>query len=236
MRTLGIETSGGSGSVALVEDGQLVLELSHQELNQHAERVLGLVEQALAEAGWQKQTLNRIAVSRGPGSFTALRIGLALGQGLALGLGIEAVGVCSLQALAASALRSDSGWSTLAAGTRIAAIRDARRDEFFLACSDENGLILHPPEALSRALAEERIRSWFEPTGVPHRVVGSAFAVGALAGDFPWLERDDPQAACVALLGETMDPERNPAVPEYVRGPNVVKPPMRPSPLRNETA
>ena len=232
MRTLGLETSGGSGSVALVENGQLVLEVAHQELNQHAERVLGLVEQALASAGWTKASLDRVAVSRGPGSFTALRIGLALGQGLALGLGIEAVGVCSLRALAASALLDGPRLARLPHDTRIVAIRDARRDEFFLACADAAGHLLHAPEALPRIAAAERIRSWCPSGQAPHRIVGSAFAVGTLASELEWLERDDPRAACIALLGETLHPAIDPALPEYVRGPNVVKPAMRPSPLR----
>ena len=89
-RVLGIETSSRRGTVALVEDGQVVASLGHDVPNGHAERMLGLVDQALAEAGWAKASLDRIAVGVGPGSFTGIRVGIALAQGLALGLDYQA--------------------------------------------------------------------------------------------------------------------------------------------------
>ena len=103
MRCLGIETSTRQGSVALVEHDQVVSVRLHQELNRHGERMLPLVEQLLSEAGWPLSSLDRIGVGIGPGSFTGLRIGVALAQGIGLGLACPVVGVGSLHAMAFAA-------------------------------------------------------------------------------------------------------------------------------------
>src|SRR5690606_33648731 len=87
LRVLGIETSGLSGSVALAEGGKIVAHRVHSGENQHAEKIFGLIEEALEEAGWERASLGRVAVSRGPGAFTALRIGMAVADGLSLGFG-----------------------------------------------------------------------------------------------------------------------------------------------------
>src|SRR5688572_6886733 len=107
VRVLAIETSGPRGSVALLEDERLIIELEHDQPNAHAERILPLVERALASAGFDRTSLDRLAVGVGPGSFTGLRVGIALAEGLALGLGIPIVGVPSLRAMAAAAPAAD---------------------------------------------------------------------------------------------------------------------------------
>ena len=65
----------------------------------HAEALFPMIEEVLAEAKACYADLTRIAVCTGPGSFTGLRIGIAAARGLALGLGIPAVGVSRLEAL-----------------------------------------------------------------------------------------------------------------------------------------
>ncbi|HEY4103147.1 MAG TPA: hypothetical protein VGM44_04620, partial [Polyangiaceae bacterium] len=66
MRSLGLETSTRRGSVALLENDAVVVSLEHEEPNAHAERLLPLVERALAEAGWPKSSLDRLGVGVGP--------------------------------------------------------------------------------------------------------------------------------------------------------------------------
>src|SRR5690606_3316847 len=105
MRIVALETSSTRGSVALLEgtsprDARVVASRRHDVPNEHAERLLGLLEEALAEADWEKSSLARIAVGVGPGSFTGVRVGLSIAQGLMLGLGIDGVGVGSLRAIA----------------------------------------------------------------------------------------------------------------------------------------
>ncbi|HVJ22164.1 MAG TPA: tRNA (adenosine(37)-N6)-threonylcarbamoyltransferase complex dimerization subunit type 1 TsaB, partial [Polyangiaceae bacterium] len=131
MRVLAIETSGPRGSVALLENTELVLELEHEQPNAHAEQILPLVERALSSAGFDRRSLDRIAVGIGPGSFTGLRVGIALGEGLALGLDLPIVGVSSLRAMAAAAPASEPR-------VRVPVL-DARRSEIFAAAYDAEG-------------------------------------------------------------------------------------------------
>jgi tRNA threonylcarbamoyladenosine biosynthesis protein TsaB len=100
VRVLGIETSSARGSVALIEGSISVCALDHERANAHGESILPLIEEALARAGWNRTQLDRIAVGAGPGSFTGLRVGIAIAQGLSEGLGIPLVGVPSLRAMA----------------------------------------------------------------------------------------------------------------------------------------
>ncbi len=66
----------------------------------HAEALFPMIEALLADAGASYGDLTRIAICTGPGSFTGLRVGVAAARGLALGLGIPAIGVTRFQALA----------------------------------------------------------------------------------------------------------------------------------------
>src|SRR5688572_26659375 len=100
MRVLGIETSSTRGSLAVLEGTELRAVRVHEEPHRHAELTLSLIGEVLAEAGIDKRELSRIAVGVGPGSFTGVRVALALGQGIAHGLGIPLVGVGSLAAMA----------------------------------------------------------------------------------------------------------------------------------------
>jgi tRNA threonylcarbamoyladenosine biosynthesis protein TsaB len=131
VRILGLETSTVQGSVALVDGEQTVVALEHRRENAHGESILPLVEQALAEAGWNRGQLDRIAVGIGPGSFTGLRVGIAVAQGLSEGLEVPLVGVPSLQAMALAA-PGDS------AAPRCV-LMDARKNELFAAVYDAQG-------------------------------------------------------------------------------------------------
>jgi tRNA threonylcarbamoyladenosine biosynthesis protein TsaB len=94
--------------VAVTLDGKVLGALFHEELNAHAERVLGLIEELLASAGWTRGSLDRVAVGVGPGSFTGLRVGIALAQGIALGLARPLIGVGSLRAMASGLPAEDA--------------------------------------------------------------------------------------------------------------------------------
>jgi len=209
MRVLGIETSSRRGSVALLERGKPVFALSHEELNAHAERLLPLIDRALAEAGWSRTTLDRVAVGAGPGSFTGLRVGIALGQGIAVGLGIELVGVGSLRAMAA-AVPSDRP------GTRWALL-DARRGEVFVAAYDQAGSELLAPCAIAPAEIEPRIAQVSAPE--PQLLLGEVLEnlVSARGTRVRSLETDLPHASAVARLGEHAVPSEAGVEPLYVR-------------------
>ncbi|MBU1700505.1 MAG: tRNA (adenosine(37)-N6)-threonylcarbamoyltransferase complex dimerization subunit type 1 TsaB [Candidatus Eisenbacteria bacterium] len=101
MRILGIETSGPTAEVALMEDQEVVAAGSLRIRGRTGERLIDLIDSLFQWADWELGVLQRIAIDIGPGSFTGLRVGLALAKGLSLGTGIAVVPVSSLEALAA---------------------------------------------------------------------------------------------------------------------------------------
>ena len=97
---LAFDTSAAHCAAALLlPDGQVIQRLEPMEKGQ-AERLMPLLEDLLAEAGLGWGDLTRIAVGTGPGNFTGVRISVAAARGLALGLGIPALGITRLEALA----------------------------------------------------------------------------------------------------------------------------------------
>jgi tRNA threonylcarbamoyladenosine biosynthesis protein TsaB len=98
MKLLAFDTATEVCSAALWLDGQVLERVLHQ--SQHSEHLLGLIDQLLAESGIALGQLDAIAFGRGPGSFTGLRIGAGVAQGLAFTADLPVVPVSSLAALA----------------------------------------------------------------------------------------------------------------------------------------
>lgn len=221
IRVLAIESSGPVASVALIEAGQVVVRRRNVEPHTHAERLLHLVDACLAEASVDKRDLDRIAVGVGPGSFTGLRVGIALAQGLALGLGATLVGVPSLSAMAMAA-RNEAEERTLCP------VVDARRTEVFAAAYAPDGRELwgartfpaDASDALRAALGEG---PYVGVGAMAEQLFGAEMA---LRGDF----RDGPDAGFVGLLGEKAA-ETPDVTPIYARGANAVRPVLPPNPL-----
>src|SRR5690606_33623710 len=105
MRLLAIETSTEACSVAVMVDGA-VSERFEIAPRRHAELVLPWAETLLAEAGLRRADLDAIAVSRGPGAFTGVRLGISIAQGIALALDRPLVAVSTLAVLASGGLRT----------------------------------------------------------------------------------------------------------------------------------
>lgn len=99
MNLLAIETAGSTPSVALAANGRVFFEAS-DEPRSHGRLILPMIESLLNQASISKQALNYLAFSAGPGRFTGLRLGAGIIQGLAFGLGLPVVPVCSLTAFA----------------------------------------------------------------------------------------------------------------------------------------
>lgn len=98
MKLLALDTATEACSVAVWLDG--VVWERCERLREHSRRILGMVEEVLAESGLVLAQLDAIAFGRGPGSFTGLRIGAGVAQGLAFGARLPVVPVSSLAALA----------------------------------------------------------------------------------------------------------------------------------------
>jgi tRNA threonylcarbamoyladenosine biosynthesis protein TsaB len=141
MNLLAIETSTEACSVALVH-GEQVLERSEIAPRRHAELVLPMADSLLAEMGLSRRALDGIAVGRGPGAFTGVRLGVSLAQGMAMALDLPVVTISSLAALALEAPEDEAA---------ILAVIDARMGEIYAASfrRDDNGGLI--------ALDEERV-------------------------------------------------------------------------------
>ncbi len=129
---LAIETATSACSVALSHQGAII-DLHEVGNNIHSGVLLGMVHQLLSEAGLTVSELDAVAVGQGPGSFTGLRIGVGVAQGLAYGAGCKMIGISSLAVLAQS-LASAADFSTgSTSSTSILAGIDARMGEVYWA-------------------------------------------------------------------------------------------------------
>lgn len=104
----------------------------------HAEHLLAVIDKALSDAGMTYADLDAIAVSTGPGSFTGIRVGVSAVRGLALALKIPAIGVTTLEALAAEAATAFPGRAVLSA-------LDGGRGEIHAALFGADGETQHGP-------------------------------------------------------------------------------------------
>ena len=123
---LAFDTSAAHCAAALLCGDRVILR--HEDMAKgQAERLMVLLEEMLAEAGIGWSDLAAIGVGTGPGNFTGVRISVAAARGLALGLGIPAVGVTALEAAAFGAKRP------------VRVVIDARRDEVYLQDFNDHG-------------------------------------------------------------------------------------------------
>lgn len=100
MKILGIDSSGLSCSVALASDGVLIGESYTNNKKTHSVTLLPMVEKLLEDVQVDIREIDAIAVSKGPGSFTGLRIGAATAKGLGLALDVPIIGVPTVDVLA----------------------------------------------------------------------------------------------------------------------------------------
>lgn len=218
MKLLAFETATEACSVALYLDGEV-----HERFDiaprRHAELSLPWAEALLAEAGLARSQLDAIAVGRGPGAFTGVRLAIALAQGIALALDRPVVPVSTLAVLAAGAPGEGP--------EQILAAIDARMGEVYAASFRRDGAALVPLEA-ERVLHPEAVQLPAGASGM-WQGVGSGFAAaeGLLARQFAArMTAVDasalPRAAHLARLaaaafaaGQALAPER--VEPAYLR-------------------
>ncbi|NOZ11742.1 MAG: tRNA (adenosine(37)-N6)-threonylcarbamoyltransferase complex dimerization subunit type 1 TsaB [Gammaproteobacteria bacterium] len=141
MKILALDTATAACSVAAWDDAEVVERFELVE-HGHSERLLPLVDEVLAEVGWGLSQCDALAFGRGPGSFTALRIGAGVTQGLAFGADLPVVPVSSLAALAQG---QDA--------TRVLAAFDARMSQMYWAAYVRN------TKGLVELAGQERVTS-----------------------------------------------------------------------------
>lgn len=131
-----IETSTLNCSVALFQDGKCLA--SKEERGSgfvHGERLHILIDELLKEVGVKPDALTAVGVTKGPGSYTGLRIGVSAAKGLCFTLGIPMYSVTSTEVLASAVLESEK----VTDNDRILALLDARRMEVYSNLFDSTG-------------------------------------------------------------------------------------------------
>ncbi|MDM7933343.1 tRNA (adenosine(37)-N6)-threonylcarbamoyltransferase complex dimerization subunit type 1 TsaB [Tabrizicola sp.] len=123
---LAFDTSAAHCAAALLLPDRVILRHEAMDKGQ-AERLMPLLEDVLAEGGIGWADLKALAVGTGPGNFTGVRIAVAAARGLALGLGLPAVGVTRLEALAHGLPRP------------VTVVEDARRGEAYVQAFTDKG-------------------------------------------------------------------------------------------------
>jgi len=121
---LGIETATARLSVALRTSEGHITERHTDRSSSHCELLTGFIRELVDEASLSIDDIDCIAVSKGPGSFTGLRIGIASAMGFAYGLGKPVCGIDTLMGLA---------WNTAVYGGLVCPIIDAKRSELYTA-------------------------------------------------------------------------------------------------------
>ncbi len=149
MRLLAIDTALEACAVGVTGGARAVL-ISEVIGRGHAERLMGMVEAAMAEAGLAFTDLERIAVTVGPGSFTGLRVGIAAARGLALATGVPAVGIGTL-AVHAESVRDEIG------ATPVLAVLAAGRGELYGQSFAADGSADGPPAAAAAETFARRV-------------------------------------------------------------------------------
>ena len=222
MLILAIDTALDACAAAVLDTDttRIVAQESQPMKRGHAEALMPLIARVMKASGVAFMSLDRVAVTTGPGSFTGLRVGLSAARGIALAAAKPVVGLTTLTAYAAPFVSENS------AHPIISAI-DARHDHvYFQVVSGDGGSLIKPKVApIAEALEASRF-------GAPH-LVGNAARILAdrWPADAPPPSKVDMQPApditWVAWLGAAVNPETAPAKPYYLRAPDA-KPPKDP--------
>lgn len=218
MKLLAFETATEACSVAVYVDGDLI-ERHELAPRRHAEYALPWAEALLAEAGIDRAQLDAIAISRGPGAFTGVRLAIAIGQGIALALDRPMLAISTLQAIAVQS----SGDQVLAAiDARMGEVYAGefeRRDGELVAVSTER---VCAPEAVVLAGGQGGWHGLGTGFGAAEGLLARQLGPQLLSVDASAL----PHAADVARL----------AVAAYARGEALAPERVEPAYLRNNVA
>jgi tRNA threonylcarbamoyladenosine biosynthesis protein TsaB len=208
MLVLGLDTCLSTCSVAVLDGDAVRAHAAEPMARGHQERLAPMAREVMAQAGMAFGDLDRIGVTVGPGSFTGLRVGVAFAKGLALALDRPAVGIGTLEAMAAEV-----------EGLVFPAI-DARRGQLYLQAFEDSRALM-APDALTAGDASARIAEL--SLGRPFTLVGSGARL--LANVSPAarvIEAEGADARAVARLAAARAP--GPLKPLYLRAPDAKLP------------
>jgi tRNA threonylcarbamoyladenosine biosynthesis protein TsaB len=219
MLILAIDTTLDACAAGVLDtDASKMLAQESQPMKRgHAEALMPLIARVMKESGIPFASLDRIAVTTGPGSFTGLRVGLSAARGIGLAANKPVVGLTTLTAYAAPVVGQNAEQPVISA-------IDARHDHVYFQVVSGNGSSLIRPQVvpIEEALGASRF-------GAPH-LVGNAAKILAdrwPAHALPPFKIDAqiaPEIAWVAWLGAAVSPNTAPARPFYLRAPDAKLP------------
>lgn len=220
MQLLAFDTSLTACSVALWRDNNVAASERLPMAKGHAEALVPMIQRVCAQSNIDPGALEAIGVTRGPGTFTGIRVGLATARGLALATGCPVIGVSTLVAIAATAALPPDPAATLV-------VQDARRGEVYAELLPGDQAVGQGP----RVLAADDLAAAFPER--PLRLVGSGanLAADRLAGEVVVAAREVvPDATAVAALAVAALMAQGPAAfatspgPLYLRAPDAKLP------------
>jgi tRNA threonylcarbamoyladenosine biosynthesis protein TsaB len=218
LKILAVDTATEACSAALLV-GDTLFSRWEEAPRDHTRKILPMVQAVLENAGITLNDLDAIAFGRGPGSFTGVRIGISVAQGLAFGVGVPLIGISTLAAMAQGAYRLDGAEQVLTA-------IDARMNEVYFGRYEliDGRMQLVGDEVVSDPAALVDVRG---KLAGPVTCVGTGFetygeTLGGLADElavsqvrFPAAEDMLPLARAAWLAGEAVPVEQ--ATPVYLR-------------------
>jgi tRNA threonylcarbamoyladenosine biosynthesis protein TsaB len=155
-----IETATSVCSVALAENGKVVAVKEENERNVHASKLTLFIQEVFLTAGKEVKELDAVAVSKGPGSYTGLRIGVSTAKGLCYALDIPLIGVDTLHAMAMGFKKT----SDLPLNALLCPMIDARRMEVYQALYSSDVKEIKPVEA--KIITDESYRDTLKTEAV----------------------------------------------------------------------
>ncbi|QTF08277.1 tRNA (adenosine(37)-N6)-threonylcarbamoyltransferase complex dimerization subunit type 1 TsaB [Brenneria izadpanahii] len=222
-RILALDTATEACSVALWNDGEIhsLFEVCPRE---HTQRVLPMVRQVLAESGLTLNVLDALAFGQGPGSFTGVRIGIGIAQGLALGADLPMIGISTLETMAQGAFRCRGA-------TRVLAAIDARMGEVYWAQYLRESDGRWQGGSSEAVLTPQQVQALTEPLSGEWATVGTGWKTYADLVNHPAIALQD---------GETLLPRAEDMLPlalqQWIAGRTVSVEQAQPRYLRNEVA
>lgn len=201
MITLGFDTSGPWMGAAVLREGAVVA-TTHTDLAKgQAEALMPMLEDLLAQSDLGWSDLDRIGVGIGPGNFTGVRLSVSAARGLALGLGIPAIGVSLLEALALDGSRP------------MLTVLDARRDQVYV---QYHGDLAEAPLVISMG-------------DMPDAWADLPWAGDAMGLAGARISRDVPPQVAIARIASVTDPATAPRpAPLYLRAADAAPPREKP--------
>lgn len=218
MRILAIDTALAAASACVFDQasGDVLARETLEMARGQDQAIISLIGRVVAEAGGGAKSIDRVAVTVGPGSFTGIRIGISAARAIGLALGVPVVGVSTLAAYAAPAVLDKQD------GVVAAAI-DARHGRLYIAAFVNGRPIVAPRVATPR----EAVRAmgsgpfWLAGPSAPALAI-EAWDMGEKAEVVE--QAGSPDIEFVARLGAAADPHIAQARPSYMRAPDIKAP------------